>query len=365
MNEFLARRLAFNVGPASGDPLEAEGILNPASARGPDGELYLFPRDVAKGNYSRVGVARVLFSDDGEPAGIERLGVALEPMEPYERRPDGGGGCEDPRVTFVDPLGLYVMTYTAYSPGGPRIAIAVSENLRAWRRLGLVSFDPHDRLEFTGVDNKDAAFFPQVVSHPHGTGLAMLHRPFFYGTTPEELMEMGEDRSIDDKRECVWMSISRLMPGEGDLTQLTHFTDHHRLAVPEAPWERVKIGCGAPPLLTPHGWLLVYHGVGATVGPDGQTHLTYLAGVMMLATDDPMRIEYRSPDPVLVPTETEGPRGTPSNVVFPTGLDCRDDLGQPDRIDVYYGMNDFRMQAATITVPRILPATRAPSGADS
>jgi len=33
-------------------------VLNPAAVRGPDGELYLFPRLVAAGNYSRVGIAR-------------------------------------------------------------------------------------------------------------------------------------------------------------------------------------------------------------------------------------------------------------------------------------------------------------------
>ena len=35
--------------------MEAEGVLNPAAVRGPDGKLSLFPRLVAKGNYSRIG----------------------------------------------------------------------------------------------------------------------------------------------------------------------------------------------------------------------------------------------------------------------------------------------------------------------
>jgi len=41
--------------------------LNPAAVRSPDGKLYLFPRLVAKGNYSRIGIARVLFNDAGDP----------------------------------------------------------------------------------------------------------------------------------------------------------------------------------------------------------------------------------------------------------------------------------------------------------
>src|SRR5579862_2158030 len=54
---------------------ESGGVLNPASARGRDGHLYLFPRIVEAPNYSRVGIVRVLFGPDGVPSGVERLGV--------------------------------------------------------------------------------------------------------------------------------------------------------------------------------------------------------------------------------------------------------------------------------------------------
>ena len=48
-------------------------------------------------------------------------------------------------------------------------------------------------------------------------------------------------------------------------------------------------------------------------------------------------------------------RGTVANVVFPTGIDRRDDLGLPDRFDVYYGMADYRIGVARLDVPHILP----------
>ena len=51
----------------------------PAAARGPDGALYLFPRLVAKGDYSRIGIARVRFNDAGDPIGVERVGIAGRP----------------------------------------------------------------------------------------------------------------------------------------------------------------------------------------------------------------------------------------------------------------------------------------------
>jgi len=78
MNGFKLRRLGMIMEPEPGNPNEVGGVLNPGAVRGPDGELYLFPRLVAKGNYSRIGIARVRFNDAGDPAGVERLGIALE-----------------------------------------------------------------------------------------------------------------------------------------------------------------------------------------------------------------------------------------------------------------------------------------------
>lgn len=48
--------------------------------------------------------------------------------------------------------------------------------------------------------------------------------------------------------------------------------------------------------------------------------------------------------------------GTVANVVFPTGIDRRGDLGPPDRFDVYYVMADNRIGVARLDVPGRLPA---------
>src|SRR5580658_136368 len=168
MSGLKLQRIGLVMEPEPGNPLETEGVLNPAAVRGPDGRLYLFPRLVARGNYSRIGIARVRFNEAGDPSGVERLGIALEPEADYERRADGSGGCEDPRVTFVEPLGHFVMTYTALSSRGPRIALAVSEDLLHWRRLGLATFRLYEGIEFDGVDNKDASVFPVAIPDPSG-----------------------------------------------------------------------------------------------------------------------------------------------------------------------------------------------------
>ena len=65
-------------------------------------------------------------------------------------------------------------------------------------------------------------------------------------------------------------------------------------------------------------------------------------------------IRYRSPEPVLTPELLEERQGIVANVVFPTAIDRRDDLGTPDRFDVYYGMADSRIGVAKLVVPERL-----------
>jgi predicted GH43/DUF377 family glycosyl hydrolase len=348
-------RLGLLMEPEPGNPLEIEGVLNPATARGRDGQLYLFPRLVASGNYSRIGIARVRFNEAGDPVGVERLGIALEPEADYERRNDGSGGCEDPRITFVEPLQRYVMTYTAFSPAGPRIALAISEDLFRWQRLGLARFGPHGDIDFAGVDNKDAVVFPVGIPDPSGQlAMAIIHRPLFPLTRPEEKARDTSARLPDPQRESIWISYCSTSMAVSQPHHLCHFGSHHQLAAPVAPWERLKIGGGTPPVLTRDGWLIVYHGVSEVAEPSAKRgKLRYSAGIMALSEQHPNVVRYRSPEPVLTPELPEERRGTIADVVFPTGIDRRDDLGLPDRFDVYYGMGDSRIGVARLDLSRV------------
>lgn len=83
--------------------------------------------------------------------------------------------------------------------------------------------------------------------------------------------------------------------------------------------------------------------------------LVYSAGVLVLSEELPQVIRYRSREPVLTPELPLERQGIVANVVFPTGADRRDDLGTPDRIDVYYGMADKRIGVAKLHVPERLP----------
>jgi predicted GH43/DUF377 family glycosyl hydrolase len=357
MSGFKLQRLGQIMEPEPGNPQEVEGTLNPAAVRGPDGRLYLFPRLVAKGNYSRIGIARVRFNDAGDPSGVERLGIALEPETDYERLPDGGGGCEDPRITFVERFQRYVMTYTALSPIGPRIALAISEDLFHWKRLGLATFAAFQGIDFVHVDNKDASLFPVAIpNHAGKMQMAMLHRPLFPGTRPEETACHPASRVVDLDHESIWISYCPMAIEGLKPDHLGLFNSHHRLATPVAPWERLKIGGGTPPVMTRHGWMLIYHGVSKMTKPSSEGRwLRYSAGVMVLSKEHPRIIRYRSTDPVLTPDLPQERHGAIANVVFPTGIDRRDDIGSPDRFDVYYGMADDRIGVARLDVPDLLP----------
>jgi predicted GH43/DUF377 family glycosyl hydrolase len=236
--------------------------------------------------------------------------------------------------------------------------MAQSKDLFHWQRMGLATFTLWRGIELGDEDDKDASFFPVAIPNPSGhPELAMLHRPLFSGTRPEETARETLPRVVDLDRESIWISYWPPTLERKNPDRLGRFTSHHRLATPVSPWERLKIGAGTPPVLTRHGWLILYHGVSDLAEPDNPTHqLCYSAGIMVLSQEHPQVIRYRSSDPVLKPELAAECHGTIANVVFPTGIDRRDDLGLPDRFDVYYGMADNRIGVARLDLPEVLPA---------
>ncbi len=326
----------------NGDPTEAGGILNPAAARAPGGELLLYPRCVEKGNISRVGMVRTKALDVGFE--VQRDGYALEPQAEYELRPHPGYGCEDPRVTFVPAIDSYVMAYTAFGPMGPRIAIATSQDAYRWERLGLV------RFEGAGVsvgDDKDAAFFPEPVVSPSGVrSLAFYHRPMLHLSAVDgrAAIPMIERMPFED-RESIRIGYVPLDAVLRDRSNLLEVTESVLVLTPEANWGAIKIGGGTPPVRIAEGWMSIFHGVDAVKNSRGKPSLRYSSGIVIHDLERPDRILYRSPSPIFEPLDERERVGVVNNVVFPTGLDRRKDLGE--RVfDVYYGMGDYCIGAA-------------------
>jgi predicted GH43/DUF377 family glycosyl hydrolase len=332
--------------PEPGNPLEAEGVLNPAAGRGPDGQLYLFPRLVATGNVSRVGRARINVVD-GVPRSVERLGLALEPDRSWEHGAHNAG-VEDPRLTWIAALGLHVMTYVAYGPLGPRTAVATSVDLVSWRRLGPVLYrydDDHD-VDLNLFHNKDTCFLPEPVVAPDGVlSLAVLHRPMW------DLDEIrpGEDKAapsfVPEARQSIWMSFVPLSDVRRDPSALTLWRDHRFVAGPQFAYEELKIGGGPPPVRVPEGWLLLHHGVTGVINNafEQQQHVNYAAGGMILDADQPWVVRQRSGRPLLAPETAEERSGIVPNVVFPTAIEEIE--GQ---LFVFYGMADSLIGVAQI-----------------
>ena len=76
-------RLGVLMSAEPGSEFEAEGVLNPASGRSPDGRLWLLPRLVAAGNVSRVG----MLLDPNDPGAVlaRTPSPLLEPLAAGER----------------------------------------------------------------------------------------------------------------------------------------------------------------------------------------------------------------------------------------------------------------------------------------
>jgi beta-1,2-mannobiose phosphorylase / 1,2-beta-oligomannan phosphorylase len=346
------RRLGSIMESNLADPHEAGGVLNPAVARGPDGQLYVLPRLVGAGNYSRIGLARVVLNRSGVPVGVERLGVVLEPQAAYEINPWTGGGVEDPRITYFASRRLYVMTYTAYGSSGPRIAVATSNNLMDWRRLGLVRFAPYRGVDLQRLDNKDAVLFPEPVMAPDGQpALALMHRPGRGMPHPDGGQAPSRGLLVHPS---MWISYAPLE----EIAANKHivFGQHHLLISPRREWEWIKVGAGTPPVRLGNHWLVLYHGVSSQFTQDSDRPLLvcYSAGILLLDGGDPRQVLYRSAQSVLTPKVAKECSGVVPCVVFPTGLELRAD----GTLDIYYGMADTRIGVARACVGDILTGLR-------
>ncbi|MFD1715056.1 glycosidase [Amnibacterium flavum] len=343
---YRLERAGIVMEPEPGNSFEAEGVLNPASGHTPDGTLYLLPRLVAEGNVSRVGIARVVI-EDGVPVGVEREGIVLAPDRGWERGV-GNAGVEDPRVTYIPELGMHVMTYVAYGPLGPRTAVAVSEDLREWRRLGPATFSYDDALDTDlGLyHNKDTVFFPEAVTAPDGTrAFAVLHRPMWDLGETKPGQGVRLPAGVPDSRQSIWISYVPVDEVARDIANLARWTRHRFLAGPEFPFEELKIGGGPAPIRVPEGWLLIHHGVTGVIDNAfaQQQKVNYAAGAILLDGDDPSKVIARTPEPLLAPETDDERSGIVPNVVFPTAIEEIE--GQ---LFVFYGMADSKIGVARL-----------------
>jgi predicted GH43/DUF377 family glycosyl hydrolase len=306
-------RLATNplVHPSAIRFTRATGTFNPGAAVDhASGRVVLLVRVFEE--VTRRSCLALALSSDGRR--IDELWdrPAVSREAPYEE-----WGVEDPRITYLADEGRYAITYTAYSPAGPRVCLITTEDLLApdrYRRHG-------PRI---AGDNKNCVVFPEKV----GGRYVILHRP---------MPRIVCARVVS--LEAEWPETGVPLVGPRPAT-----------------WRSSRVGAGAPPIRTDIGWLFPFHG--ATAIEEGNV---YSMGWCVLDLNNPETVLYVSDAPALTPEapyEIEVgtiPQVDPANfktgvrVVFPQGL-----IERGGELLVYYGAADVSVAAASVEKPELL-----------
>lgn len=222
------------------------------------------------------------FTVDKEPFMVpEKEGVFKE----YEEY-----GVEDPRIVFID--GEYLITYSAYSKHGVRVALAKTKDFTSVERFSLI----------TEADYRNIVIFPEKFDGLY----ARLDRPH------SEISPWA-----------IWISYSPDLRYWGESKLIMKPLQYH--------WDEMKIGPGATPIKTPRGWLNIYHGVFPTM--DGSV---YRLGVALHDLKDPSKIIAVGDDWILQPEEVYEITGYVHNVVFTCGAVPEED----GSVKLYWGGAD-------------------------
>jgi len=281
-------------------PYKCNSVFNGAAAKVGDDYLLLVRVEDHRG-MSHLTVAR---SKNGISDWQIDPAPTLTPSP--DTHPEEIWGIEDPRITRMEEMDLWAVCYTAYSRGGPLVSLATTRTFKTFDRFGPV-MPPED---------KDAALFPVRFDGRW----AMLHRPVGAG--------MGAH---------IWVSFS---------PDLKHWGDHRIVlrAREGGWWDANKIGLSPPPLETPEGWLILYHGVRQTAGG-----AIYRLGLALLDKKKPTKVLHRSRDWIFGPNAPYERDGDVHDVVFPAGWILED-----DRLLIYYGGADSCIALATASFAEIV-----------
>jgi predicted GH43/DUF377 family glycosyl hydrolase len=283
-------------------PYTVNAVMNAGAAQ-VDGSTVLLCRVEDRRGLSHLTVAR---SRNGFSNWVvdEKPLIEADPKLEYEI-----WGVEDPRLTWVEELGVWVITYTSFGPGGPGLSMATTKDFQSVERLGMVK----------APEDKNGAVLPRRV----GGDFIMFHRPVTALT----------------HRADIWLSRSK------DL-RLWHPPEPVLGARRGGWWDSARVGIGPPPLETPEGWLLIYHGVRETVAG-----ALYRAGLALLDLEEPTRVLRRCAEWVLGPREEYELVGDVPGVVFPCGL-LHD--AATDELRLYYGAADTCIAMATASKSAVL-----------
>jgi predicted GH43/DUF377 family glycosyl hydrolase len=278
-------------------PYPVNTVFNPGATRLADGTTLLLCRVEDRRGLSHLCAARSANGVDGWV--IDPTPTLLPALD----HPEEAWGVEDPRITYVAELERYVIAYTAYSRAGPGVSLATTQDFVHFERYGSIMM-PED---------KDAALFPcRIQGH-----WALVHRP---------MSPLGAH---------MWMSSS---------PDLRHWGNHRLILTARrgAWWDANKIGLSPPPIETPEGWLMIYHGVRQTAAG-----CVYRLGLALFDRETPERCLLRGDSWTFAPEAQYEREGDVGNVVFPCGFTVGADQ---DTINLYYGAADTSIGLATASI---------------
>ena len=283
-------------------PYPVNSVFNPGAVLMPDGTTLLLCRVEDRRGLSHLCVARSANGEDGW-----KIDPQLTLLPDVENYPEELWGIEDPRLTFLPELKKYAVVYTAFTRDGPGVALALTEDFHSYERYGVI-MPPED---------KDAAL---LLNRIDGYW-AMIHRP------------------VSAPRAHMWISYSPDLKNWGRHTLMME-------ARKGAWWDANKIGLSPPPIETPRGWLVIYHGVKQSC--DG---CIYRLGLALFDSNKPELCLKRGNEWIFGPEEPYEQRGDVGNVVFPCGYTVAPD---GDTIRMYYGAADSSIALATGSVRAML-----------
>jgi predicted GH43/DUF377 family glycosyl hydrolase len=294
------------ISPRPGLLWEQGGTLNPA-AIDIDGKVHLLYRAATVSNQSTIGYAS---SFDGLKIDERPDKPIYFPREKFESKTDNspGYGCEDPRIVEINDK-LY-MSYTGYDGVTPRVAISsisksdfINKKWSAWSKP--------EAITPPNIPNKDATILPEPVKNRY----MVFHRV-------HEVVCADFVDSLDFSKEKIDQCIEIIEPRRG-------------------MWDGLKVGISCPPIKTPKGWLMLYHGVSWSA--------IYRVGAVLLDLEDPTIVRARTAVPILEPQESYEMQGIVSNVVFPCGNIVRN-----GKLYIYYGAADKHVGVAYVDMEILL-----------
>jgi len=280
-------------------PYAANAVFNAGATKYNDKTLLLVRVEDRRG-FSHLTVARS--SDGKENWKIDPYPTLVPDIQAQEEM----WGIEDPRVVWLQEREEFAITYVSFSKGGPLVSLAMTKDFRNFTRLGPV-MPPED---------KDASLFPRRFKGRW----VLIHRPIIRGEAH------------------LWISFS---------PDLKHWGDH-QILLPARPgwWDSHRVGLCPPPIETPEGWLIIYHGVRYTASGS-----LYRLGLALLALDDPRRVLHRSSEWVFGPKEPYELIGDVPGVTFSCGTIVNKDTNE---LRLYYGAADFTLCLATANLEELL-----------